>query len=56
MQYEFVKYLFLASIFRKVKFNFLEPDADLFNTLRGHTQTMWTIFWPFLTPPPPMWT
>ena len=20
---------------------------------RGHTQTMWTIFWPFLTPPPP---
>ena len=22
----------------------------------GYTQTMWTIFWPFLTPPPPMWT
>ena len=23
---------------------------------RGHSQTMWTIFWTFLTPPPPLWT
>ena len=22
--------------------------------LRGHTQTMWTIFWTFLTPPSPL--
>ena len=23
---------------------------------RGHLQTMWTVFWGFLTPPPPLWT
>ena len=23
---------------------------------RGHLQTMWTVFWVFLTPPPPLWT
>ena len=23
-------------------------------TLRGHAQTMWTVFWTFLTPPPPL--
>ena len=22
----------------------------------GHLQTMWTVFWVFLTPPPPLWT
>ena len=22
----------------------------------GHLQTMWTVFWGFLTPPPPLWT
>ena len=24
--------------------------------VRGHLQTMWTVFWGFLTPPPPLWT
>ena len=26
------------------------------NPIRGHLQTMWTVFWGFLTPPPPLWT
>ena len=27
-----------------------------FRTPRGHLQTMWTVFWGFLTLPPPLWT
>ena len=33
-----------------------EVSVIEFSYLWGHLQTMWTVFWVFFTPPPPLWT
>ena len=49
-------FCYIHEIFNSAVQSNFKLQNHLVFILRGHSQTTWTRFWTFFTPPPPLWT